>query len=43
MLYNLDSSSEGGDLIYDTGLMPKGGLRFSRRCLISVLNLYIIL
>jgi hypothetical protein len=43
MLFDLDSGSEGGDLIYKSGFMPKGAYRFSRLCLISVLNLYIIL
>ena len=43
MLYDLVTGYEGGDLIYATGLMPKGGSRFSRLCLISVLYLYIIL
>jgi hypothetical protein len=43
MLYDLDEGYEGGDLIYVTGFMPKGGSRFSRLCLISVLYLYIIL
>ena len=43
MLFDLDSGSKGGDLIYVTGLMPKGADRFSRLCLISVINLYIIL
>jgi len=43
MLYDLDEGSKGGDLIYETGLMPKGRYRFSRLCLISVLYLYIIL
>jgi hypothetical protein len=43
MLFDLDSGSEGGDLIYNTGLLPKGADRFSRLCLISVLYLSIIL
>jgi hypothetical protein len=43
MLFDLDSGSEGGDLIYATGLLPKGRHRFSRLCLISVLYLIIIL
>ncbi len=43
MLYDLVAGPGGGDLIYVTGFMPKGGSRFSRLCLISVLNLYIIL
>ena len=37
MLFDLLSGGIGGDLIYATGLMPKGGARFSRHCLISVL------
>jgi hypothetical protein len=30
MLYDLVEGYEGGDLIYATGFMPKGGSRFSR-------------
>jgi hypothetical protein len=43
MLFDLDAGSEGGDLIYVTGFMPKGAYRFSRLCLVSVFYLSIIL
>ncbi len=43
MLFDLDEGSEGGDLIYKSGSLPKGRNRFSRLCLISVLYLNIIL
>ena len=39
MLFDLVSGENGGDLIYETGLVPKGGSRFSRQRLISVLFL----
>jgi len=36
MVFDLVSGGIGGDLIYASGLVPKGGPRFSRHRLISV-------